>query len=378
MSDKDLRDSVSATHPGEILKDILLGHGMSQKELAAAIGKTTPVVNDILSKKRDINVEIAVLLEAIFEETPAKFWIDLQSQFDIELARQSKKVKDLERGIREWKSLGDYISLRTVKKRAGIGESVISDLSYLCDLYDVGTVAELKESLSNTFRSAYFKKSEALQTDQKNLNTWILLTRITNDHQTLSSRFSLNRVKDLIDRLNNIFYLNKNTIENIKQTLNEFGIKFFVEKKLDKVPVDGYSFWRGDNPTIVVTTRYCWLDNLAFTIFHELGHIVKHLVNNKSQDFLDMIEPGNEAKTETSEKEANDFASECLRRGCDLLTVFKRIINPFSSASAIRRISHDYCINEGILIGQYQFYCRTVLNHPSAFAIGAKLKQKIK
>ena len=51
MSDKDLRKSVTATHPGEILKDILLGHGMSQKELAAAIGKTTPVVNDILSKK---------------------------------------------------------------------------------------------------------------------------------------------------------------------------------------------------------------------------------------------------------------------------------------------------------------------------------------
>ena len=120
MSDKDLRKSVTATHPGEILKDILLGHGMSQKELAAAIGKTTPVVNDILSKKRDINVEIAVLLEAIFEETPATFWIDLQSKFDLELARLSKKVQDLERGIREWKSLGEYISLRTVKKRAGI------------------------------------------------------------------------------------------------------------------------------------------------------------------------------------------------------------------------------------------------------------------
>ena len=378
MSDKDLRKSVTATHPGEILKDILLGHGMSQKELAAAIGKTTPVVNDILSKKRDINVEIAVLLEAIFEETPATFWIDLQSKFDLELARLSKKVQDLERGIREWKSLGEYISLRTVKKRAGIGESVISDLAYLCTLYNVDTVDNLKVSLANTFRSAYFKKSEVLQTDQKYLISWILLTRISNDHQKLSVPFSLNRIKDLINQLNDIFYLNKNTIENVKAVLNEYGIRFFIEKKLDKVPVDGYSFWRGDNPTIVVTTRYSWLDNLAFTIFHELGHIVKHLFHDKTQDFLDMIEPGNEEKNEESEKEANEFASECLRRGCDLNSVFRRIINPFSSTATLQRISQNYGINEGILVGQYQFFCKTILNHPSAFAIGAKLRQKIK
>ncbi len=351
---------------------------MSQKELAAAIGKTTPVVNDILSKKRDISVEIAVLLEAIFEETPATFWIDLQSTFDLELARQSKKVKDLERGIREWKGLGDYISLRMVKKRAGIGESVVSDLNYLCALYNVESVKDLTASLSKTYESAYFKRSEVLTTDKRNLNTWILLTRITNDHQKLSSPFSLNRINDLINRLNNIFYINKNTIENVRNTLNEFGVKFFVEKKLDKVPVDGYSFWRGENPTIVVTTRYSWLDNLAFTVFHELGHIVKHLVKDNTQDFLDIIESMSEEKTETSEKEANDFASDCLRRGCDLLAVFNRILNPFSSGPVLRRISQDFCINEGILVGQYQFYCKTVLNHPSAFAVGAKLRQKIK
>lgn len=378
MKIKQEKGSVELTHPGEILKGMLLANGMSQKELAASIGKTTPVVNDILSKKRDVNVEIAVLLEAVFEETPARFWLECQSQFDIELARQSDKIKELERGIKDWKSLEEHINLRIIKKRAGIGESVLRDLNYLCDLYGVRTVAELRDSLSRTQRSACFKKSEVALTDSKNLNTWILLTRIANASQKLSTVFRLERVNQLVDKLNDIFFANTNTLENLKGTLNEFGIKFIVEKKLEKVPVDGYSFWTGDSPTIVVTTRYCGLDNLAFTVFHELGHIVKHLYKDKGKDFLDVIEPGGDSRKENTEKDADDFATICLRRGCDFGAVFGKIRNPFGAVPFLCRVAATYSINESIVIGQYQYYCKTVLNTPSAFAIGAKLKQKIK
>lgn len=378
MSEKDIRNSVKATHPGEILKDMLAGHNMSQKELAAAIGKSTPVVNDILSKKRDINVEIAILLEAVFEETPAAFWLDCQSKFDIELTRQLDRVKELEQSIKEWKSLNDIINLRIIKKRAGIGDSVLKDLGYLCDLYKAPNVSHLRENLSITYSSAYFKKSEVSQTDIRNLNTWILLTRIANEGQKLSSHFNINNVKQLINRLNDIFFVNIKTLDSVKSVLNEFGIKFFVEKKLDKVPVDGYSFWQDENPTIIVTTRYSWLDNLAFTIFHELGHIVHHLYNDKSQDFLDIIDPCGSQHKEETEKVADDFATTCLRRGCDMLSLFRRIRNPFSAGPLLCRIANTYSINEGIVVGQYQHYCSTVLRTPSAFAVGAKLKQKIK
>ena len=57
------------SHPGEVLKCELDERGMSQKELADVIGKATPVINDIIKGKRDINVEIAVLLEAVFEKS---------------------------------------------------------------------------------------------------------------------------------------------------------------------------------------------------------------------------------------------------------------------------------------------------------------------
>lgn len=55
------------------------------------------------------------------------------------------------------------------------------------------------------------------------------------------------------------------------------------------MPVDGYSFWEGDNPTIVITKRLNRIDNFAFVLFHELGHICLHLLDekNRNQDFIE-------------------------------------------------------------------------------------------
>lgn len=379
MRDQDLRISVSATHPGEILKDILLGHGMSQKDLAAAIGKTTPVVNDILSRRRDINVEIAVLLEALFNTPSAKEWLDIQSNFDIELTRLSQKIKELERSIVDWKGLGEVLNLRAINKRAGLGNSIHNDLTYICQLYGEDSAESLKNQLVSTRSRACFKKSEVLDVDERNLNTWLLLTRISNDScKTPSNPFSISKISDLIHRLNDVFYLNEDTLSKVSSLMDYFGIKFFIEKKLDKVPVDGYSFWKGAYPTIVITTRHNRIDNLAFTIFHELGHIVKHLYNNREEDYLDTTEGNKGVHIPKKEIEANDFARDCLWRSVDFKSLFNRIKVPFSATTILQRWAEQYQINEGILVGQYQHYCDEYLHHPSAYMIASKLKQKIR
>ena len=51
------------------------------------------------------------------------------------------------------------------------------------------------------------------------------------------------------------FFNNKNTLENTERVLNQFGIKFITIPKLEKTPIDGYSFWSGDNPAIALTFK---------------------------------------------------------------------------------------------------------------------------
>ena len=53
-----------AVHPGSIIKDELEFRGVSQKQLAKEIGVSYSLFNEVLNGKRELNPEIALLIEA--------------------------------------------------------------------------------------------------------------------------------------------------------------------------------------------------------------------------------------------------------------------------------------------------------------------------
>ncbi len=90
-----------------------------------------------------------------------------------------------------------------------------------------------------------------------------------------------------------------------------YGIKLLFLEKFEKTPVDGYAFWSGNNPAIALTLRHKRIDNFAFTLFHELGHVYLHLSTNREISFLD-LESQLTVNATDPEKEANDFAKNAL------------------------------------------------------------------
>ena len=52
------------THPGEILKDEIESHGISQRKLASEMGITYSVLNEILNARRPVTEKTALLFEA--------------------------------------------------------------------------------------------------------------------------------------------------------------------------------------------------------------------------------------------------------------------------------------------------------------------------
>ena len=52
---------------------------------------------------------------------------------------------------------------------------------------------------------------------------------------------------------------------------NGIGFEWVEHEK--GASIDGYSFISNGSPYIVVTLRYNRIDNFAFTIMHEIGHI---------------------------------------------------------------------------------------------------------
>jgi antitoxin HigA-1 len=92
----------SPTHPGEVLKDEIEFLKISQRKLAAQMGISYSVLNEILNLKRPVNVEFALRVEAALG-LEAEMLINLQTRYDLHTTRADKdfmkKLKEIRKKI---------------------------------------------------------------------------------------------------------------------------------------------------------------------------------------------------------------------------------------------------------------------------------------
>lgn len=74
-------------HPGEILGDELESLGLTAKKLAGLIKVPPNRLYQLLSGKRNITADTALRLSRYFGMS-ADFWMNLQSAYELDLARQ--------------------------------------------------------------------------------------------------------------------------------------------------------------------------------------------------------------------------------------------------------------------------------------------------
>jgi antitoxin HigA-1 len=73
-------------HPGDILlHDFMQPLKLSSYKLAKELGVTAPSINEIVRRRRAISAEMALRLSRYFG-TSAQLWLNLQSQYDLEVA----------------------------------------------------------------------------------------------------------------------------------------------------------------------------------------------------------------------------------------------------------------------------------------------------
>ena len=340
-------------HPGVILDKVLKERGISQKDLSDAIGKSTPVVNDIIKRRRSISPEIAYMLEAVIDDIPAEEWLTYQSQYDLAMIRKDEAIAKRRKSVEEWNQLKAVFNASYLKKKLGLTGTPEENVDKVYRFFGVTTVDALQAKATD--KVAYFHQSTSLQVDPANMMTWILMVRKQSGDTSLKTPFDPKKVNELIQKLNALFYKNDNTKEKTERLLNKYGIKFVIEDNLDKTPVDGYSFWDGENPTIAVSLRYKRLDNFAFAVMHELGHIVKHIKKSGRPDYIDIIKPDAE---DPKEIEANEFAIKALRADAPLDELFEKWgHSPFTAKWPIMSTAQTYKISPSIITGQFQHYC---------------------
>jgi len=83
------------THPGEILlEEFLIPLKMSQVAFAEHIGVPVQRVNEIVRRKRGVTPASAWLFAQAFGTSP-EFWLNLQTNYDLALARPKRKISKI-------------------------------------------------------------------------------------------------------------------------------------------------------------------------------------------------------------------------------------------------------------------------------------------
>jgi addiction module HigA family antidote len=80
-------------HPGEILREeFMIPFGLNPNRLALALRVPPPSIYEIVKEERGISPEMALRLGRFFGTTP-EFWLNLQTHYDLSIARREVEDK---------------------------------------------------------------------------------------------------------------------------------------------------------------------------------------------------------------------------------------------------------------------------------------------
>jgi addiction module HigA family antidote len=90
-------DAFAPVTPGEMLREeFLKEYGLSQNWLARAIGISPNRIAEIVANRRRISADTALRLGLYFGNSP-EFWLNLQTHYDLKIARRQLSAADAER-----------------------------------------------------------------------------------------------------------------------------------------------------------------------------------------------------------------------------------------------------------------------------------------
>ena len=129
------------------------------------------------------------------------------------------------------------------------------------------------------------------------------------------------------------------SLDKVKELLNEVGVAFALIPPIPGFGVYGATRWIAEHPLVQLSVRGKSDDQLWFTLFHELGHVLLH--GHKT-----LFVQGGEGK---EEDEADNFASRTL-----IPQEFVHRIPTSRNLAAVQELADELGIAPSIVLGQAQ------------------------
>lgn len=258
-------------HPGETLSEVLEDRNMNQNELALRTGVSRKHISHVINGKASITADFAAKLEYALN-IEASFWMNLQSDYDLEKAACEDQRSITEEEIDIAKQLKDiwaylvnemsYPSIRLYKDRVIL-------LRRFLDVSNLTLIPRLQQS-------AVFRKATHTEINPYVLFAWQKLCVMTISETNITDRIDLEKLKQYLPKIKSLMFIEINdAIKQLKDLFSECGIYFTVIKNFPGAPVQGYIEKISEKGLLLcLTIRGKRADIFWFSLYHEIGHIL--------------------------------------------------------------------------------------------------------
>jgi HTH-type transcriptional regulator/antitoxin HigA len=327
--------------PGRIIREKLEERNWSQSELADIMGRSDTDVSEFISGKRSISLEVAKELAVVFGTDP-EYWMDLEARY------QLSRGKDADERIARRAKLYQFAPIREMMKRRWLAPS--DDIGTLeTRVAQYFGVATLDEPIS--VPHAARKATTSISPPEW---AWIFRAGRLASAAPCTGSFSNQSFRRALSELKRLLPSSQEA-RQVPTILSEAGIRFLVIEHLPQTSIDGVTLWlNAKSPVIALSMRYDRIDCFWYTLAHELGHIARR--DGTTRVMLDTGIVGENAETahNSTEQEADDFATDFLVGRANLDSFIARI-RPLYGRQRILGFAKRIGVHPGIVVGQLQF-----------------------
>lgn len=335
--------------PGQLINALLDTHGWTQRLLAVILDVEITVINRLVSDKRPVTAEMALLLSEVFE-IPAESFLELQKEYDLAKARIVMRP-DSNRAMRV--HLFGGLPIKEMIKRG-----------WLLDADDVRNIPKVETALMNFFGVTSLNDIEILPHAAKKTHTfteatpaqmaWIYRAKEI-AKEMIVARYSPSAVRQAVTLLSNLLSAPEEA-RKVPRILAECGIRYVIVESLSSAKIDGVCFWLNDfSPVIGMSLRYDRIDNFWFVLRHELEHVLRG--HGRQAVMLDAELEGERAGTGTNIAEEERIANKAAVDFCVPQKTMESFIarkSPFFNERDILGLANTLKIHPGLIAGQLQ------------------------
>jgi len=256
---------------------------------------------------------------------------------------------------RQWSAWAHNFPLKEMKQLRFSLPAGANDAEVVLGFFGVASPKHWQSAWQAT--PVAFRQTKVFEARTEAVAAWVREAEIIAGQVPVAA-FDEGKLRASLDQLRRLTRENvQDGLDQAQMICSKFGVAVVLVPELPRTRISGCAKWLSDKHAMVgLTIRYKWADQLWFTFFHELAHILLHrehrsfVIDNAADHMGDDVVDPEMAKYE---EEADRFAGDTLVPPT-ALTEFLSLHGRAATSEEIHVFAKSIGIGPGIVVGRLQ------------------------